>query len=268
MSAPPAAATPRPDYTAAVLSPLYEMSDPELDAFEKQLATLKANGVTAVETDLWWGLFERGVARPAAHDWSYYLKLAKKVNAAGLRWIPILSFHECGPNPGDSCRGYGPGKSIPIPEWVDDELKKNDLSLNACAFVNEAGLANTEYIAPWCDDVATDWYEAATVSFAANFAAAGVDIQPGTPGAAPGRGPRTELGAWTAEFCTPMTAGPPNGDGSIPFSTSVHLSADRFIYYKYRVVAGGVVGRWELDPDEPCDVKAVALTCNSMWNGT
>jgi len=88
--------------------------------FDEQLKKAKELGVQAISTDVWWGIVEkeRGV-----FNWAYYEKIAQKIKAAGLRWIPIMSLHSCGGNIGDEC-------DIPVPEWVwtygltDDDREK------------------------------------------------------------------------------------------------------------------------------------------------
>src|SRR5690606_34907347 len=87
-----------------VMAPLGRIHD--WNTFKTQLATLKNAGVTGLTTDIWWGEFEsRGDNQ---FDWSYYQHYARVLSEAGLEWIPILSFHQCGGNVGDDC-------NIPLP---------------------------------------------------------------------------------------------------------------------------------------------------------
>jgi hypothetical protein len=75
------------------------------DAFDAQLKEMKAQGVDAVSSDVWWGIVEQ---TRHVFDWRYYDALTAHLQTAGIRWVPILSFHRCGGNVGDDC-------DIPIP---------------------------------------------------------------------------------------------------------------------------------------------------------
>lgn len=79
----------------AVMAPL-EVSDWE--RFKQQLHQAKAIGVTAVSTDVWWGKVEK--KGDQQFDWSYYDAVSSVIIEAGLKWVPILSFHKCGGNVG------------------------------------------------------------------------------------------------------------------------------------------------------------------------
>ncbi len=81
--------------------------------FKKQLITLKNNGVYAITTDVWWGYVES--EGDNKFDWSYYKTYGDTVRAAGLKWIPIISTHECGSNVGDSV-------NIPLPSWLWEKI--------------------------------------------------------------------------------------------------------------------------------------------------
>ena len=92
------------------------MSDPNGDEsaadwqnFEQELQTMKNLGIYAVSTDVWWGAVEG--QGDGQFDWSYYDKISDEIIGAGLKWVPIFSFHQCGGNVGDSC-------NIPIPAWI------------------------------------------------------------------------------------------------------------------------------------------------------
>lgn len=116
------------------------------DAFRAQLRTLKNSGVSTLTTDLWWGHFEeRG---DNVFDWRYYQNYARVVDEAGLIWIPILSFHQCGGNVGDDC-------NVPLPKWVwqlgpSDEMK----------FRDENGFVNGEYVSHFYEPIYTQYAEA------------------------------------------------------------------------------------------------------------
>src|SRR5690606_26152865 len=113
-----------------VMAPLGRIQDWEI--FKTQLATLKNSGISGITTDVWWGEFEgRGDNQ---FDWDYYVTYAHVVAEVGLKWIPILSFHQCGGNVGDDC-------NVPLPAWIwklgsEDEMKYRD----------EKGFVNGEYV--------------------------------------------------------------------------------------------------------------------------
>jgi beta-amylase len=135
-----------------VMMPLTQIRD--WNAFHQQLQTLRKNGVEGVTTDVWWGLFEAEADN--RFDWRYFRNYADVVRSAGLKWTPILSFHQCGGNVGDDC-------NIPLPSWIwnlgtSDEMLYRDVD----------GYLNPEYIAPWFQPVYSQYGEALE-SFGENF---------------------------------------------------------------------------------------------------
>lgn len=149
----PAQAEVKEGYKLYVMAPLTEISD--WDAFEAKLKTMKKNGVYALTTDIWWGMVER--KGDNQFDWSYYEKYAEAVEESGLKWVPIMSTHQCGGNVGDDC-------SVPIPSWVWKKDKTENM-----AFKSESGYVNKEALAPWWDGTARQ-YEEFYRSFASQFA--------------------------------------------------------------------------------------------------
>lgn len=135
-----------------VMAPLTRIEN--WDAFRAQLNTLKTSGVSTITTDIWWGVFEaRG---DNIFDWRYYQAYARVIEEAGLQWIPILSFHQCGGNAGDDC-------NIPLPKWVwsmgpEEEMK----------FRDENGFVNGEYVSHFYEPIYRQYAEAME-SFAQNF---------------------------------------------------------------------------------------------------
>ncbi|MCM3789158.1 family 14 glycosylhydrolase [Domibacillus indicus] len=149
----PAQADVQKEYKLYVMAPLTEITDWE--AFEEKLKTMKENGVYALTTDIWWGMVEgKGDNQ---FDWSYYEKYAQAVQASGLKWVPIMSTHQCGGNVGDDC-------NYPIPSW----LWKKD-SVENMAFKSESGYLNKEALAPWWEGTAKQ-YEEFYRAFARQFA--------------------------------------------------------------------------------------------------
>lgn len=139
------------EYECYVMGPLEKVED--FDAFEKQLETLKSNGVYGITTDVWWGYVE---PTEGTFDWSYYKTYADTVRKAGLKWVPIMSTHACGGNVGDSV-------NVPIPSWV---WQKD--SVSRMAYKDENGNYDDECISPWWPGTA-DLYKALYSSFAENF---------------------------------------------------------------------------------------------------
>ncbi len=89
------------------LGPLSRITD--LNKFELDMRRVKASGAGALALDIWWAWVE---PKDNQFDWTYYDELVKRIIAAGLKWIPILSTHQCGA-PGD------PNCYIPIPSWTN-----------------------------------------------------------------------------------------------------------------------------------------------------
>jgi len=144
--------TSSPKAQVNVMAPLGRIQNWEL--FGKQLKTLHNAGVSAVTTDIWWGDFEaRG---DNLFDWGYYQTYAQVVAESGLKWIPILSFHQCGGNVGDDC-------NIPLPSWIwslgsEEEMK----------FRDERGFVNGEYVSHFFEPIHRHYAEAMK-SFAEHF---------------------------------------------------------------------------------------------------
>ncbi|MGF7032166.1 hypothetical protein J2T17_003088 [Paenibacillus mucilaginosus] len=140
------------DYKAYVMAPLTKITD--WNAFRNQLITLKNNNVYAVTTDVWWGDVEG--AGDNVFDWSYYKTYADTVRAAGLKWVPILSTHQCGGNVGDDC-------DIKLPNWLWSKGTQDQLTIRS-----ETGFYNKETLSPWWSGTAAQ-YDELYASFASNF---------------------------------------------------------------------------------------------------
>ncbi len=121
----------RPDQVRAI------ESTGEWGRFAEQLAFYKGIGVEAVSTDVWWGLVE---PRDNQFRWDYYRKIADHIAAAGLKWVPILSFHQCGGNVGDTC-------DVPLPEWI--WRKYASLAPDGVQFKSKQGNLSRESISVW-----------------------------------------------------------------------------------------------------------------------
>jgi hypothetical protein len=135
-----------------VMAPLNRIEN--WDAFKEQLRTLKNSGIQALTTDIWWGIFES--QGDNIFDWTYYQQYAQIVEASGLKWIPILSFHQCGGNTGDDC-------NIPLPKWVWDLGPEEDMK-----FRDENGFVNGEYVSHFYKEI-YEQYAEAMESFGLHF---------------------------------------------------------------------------------------------------
>ncbi|MCS5734152.1 family 14 glycosylhydrolase [Herbiconiux daphne] len=135
--------------TVNVMAPLWiddwASDGPAWRSFVGSLAVADAQGADAVAVDVWWGKTEptRG-----DFDWAYYDKLFAAVRSAGLDLVPVMSFHQCGGNVGDSC-------SIPIPSFVWEPYQICGF-VGWCSnvpvenyFVSEYGNTDREAPSPW-----------------------------------------------------------------------------------------------------------------------
>lgn len=139
----------------AVMAPL-EVND--WTGFVNQLQQAKAIGIVAVSTDVWWGKVEGEADQQ--FDWGYYDRVSDTIIDAGLKWVPIFSFHQCGGNVGDNC-------DIPIPTWLWSKLGGEQP--DKLKYKSEKGHYSTEVIALWADDIAREQYTEFIQAFADHF---------------------------------------------------------------------------------------------------
>lgn len=140
------------DYKSFVMAPLEKITD--WNAFKNQLITLKNNGVYGITTDVWWGDVES--KGDNQFDWSYYKNYADTVRASGLKWVPIMSTHQCGGNVGDSV-------NIPLPSWLWTKDTADNMQ-----FKDENGNWDKESLSPWWSGLDKQYNEL-YASFASNF---------------------------------------------------------------------------------------------------
>jgi len=163
--------------TLSVMAPLLvgefhnlksEKSITAFKEFDRQLAEAKKLGVDAVSTDVWWGVIEQSKGK---FDWSYYDKLSDHVTKAGLKWVPILSFHQCGGNVGDDV-------SVPLPSWIWNEVgsKLPGGNSESAKYKSEQNHTSTEYVSLFADHVVMDRYASVMKEFQNHFAAKAKDI--------------------------------------------------------------------------------------------
>lgn len=121
------------------------------EAFERELGEAKKIGADAVSTDVWWGAVE---PKPGEFNWNYYDMLSTKIAAHGLKWVPILSLHQCGGNIGDT-------SNVPIPMWIWSKIQSSAKSDNPDVgkYKSEQGNTSSEYVSAWSTDHALPYYK-------------------------------------------------------------------------------------------------------------
>ncbi|WP_409423005.1 family 14 glycosylhydrolase [Pseudaeromonas sp. ZJS20] len=133
-------------------------------SFAQQLRQLRRLGVTAVSTDLWWGLVEG--RQPGQFDWSYYDRLVAVLAEQEMHWVPILSFHQAGGNVNDDYM-----QTIPLWLWGILLQRHPELeSVRDLQYVSETGDASMEYVSLWADPYVTPFYLNFMTAFAAHYA--------------------------------------------------------------------------------------------------
>ncbi|MBS1954258.1 MAG: family 14 glycosylhydrolase [Cyanobacteria bacterium SZAS-4] len=130
--------------------------------FDRQLVEAKKLGVDSVSTDVWWGMIE---PQKGKFDFSYFDKLSDHIIKSGLRWNPILSFHECGGNVGDTV-------NVPLPSWIWADLaaKLPGGTPDSVKYKSEQGNTSKETISLWADELAMDHYKSVMTNFQDHFA--------------------------------------------------------------------------------------------------
>lgn len=154
-----ATATNNPAFTANVMAPLWVESS-QWAGFEAQIQTAKEYGVDGVSVDVWWGKVETA---DQVFDWSYYDTMFAKIKARGLKVVPILSFHKCGGNVGDTC-------NIPLPSWLWTKYQGRTLNgvtldANGLKYKSEQGNFSTETLQVWADGLVSGEYAAFATAF-------------------------------------------------------------------------------------------------------
>lgn len=135
------------------------------DEFRDHLGKAKAAGITAISTDVWWGKVEGNADQQ--FEWSYYDQVSQAIADAGLKWVPILSFHQCGGNVGDDC-------DIPLPRWLWRQLGGD--SPDRLKYKSEKGNISSEVIALWADTEARGQYAEFVAAFRERYRARAAQI--------------------------------------------------------------------------------------------
>jgi hypothetical protein len=134
--------------------------------FRLSLAEMKKLGAYAVTTDVWWGLIE---PQDNQFAWDYYDQMSDEIVRAGLKWIPILSTHQCGGNVGDDC-------SIPIPSWLWTKYASETAPVQHLQYVSEQGNASAEVLSAWATPLVLADYVEMYKAFQSHFARHAPDI--------------------------------------------------------------------------------------------
>ncbi|MBI2809769.1 MAG: family 14 glycosylhydrolase [Candidatus Melainabacteria bacterium] len=150
-------------------NPHSEHSTAEWKDFRRQLYEAKQLGAGAVSTDVWWGIVEPSKGK---FDWSHYDRVSDEIARAGLKWVPILSFHQCGGNVGDNV-------NIPLPNWIwkDIATRLPDGNPDSAKFKSEQGHTSSEYVSIWADHAVLENYEAVMRSFQRHFEPKAANIE-------------------------------------------------------------------------------------------
>ncbi|RCU45520.1 hypothetical protein DU002_15840 [Corallincola holothuriorum] len=120
--------------------------------FEREIRQLRKIGVSAISTDLWWGLIEG--RQPGLFDWTYYDRMVEVLAANEMHWVPILSFHQAGGNVNDDFM-----QTIPL--WLWGKLIENHDELESVRdlqYVSETGDTSMEYVSLWADEYVVPYY--------------------------------------------------------------------------------------------------------------
>jgi hypothetical protein len=151
--------------TANVMAPL-DLDSGDRDTnwreFRTQLQIAKTLGVNAVSSDVWWGKVEK--EGDNQFDWRYYDRILHEIEAAGLHWVPIMSFHQCGGNVGDEC-------DIPIPRWIWTHYEREGVPQRALQYKSERDKFNGETVSLWEDHIVMRQYIELMQAFQEHFAA-------------------------------------------------------------------------------------------------
>lgn len=144
--------------SADIMAPLIITCEEDWRAFKQQLKIAKDTGIRAVTVDVWWGLVEKDGDQK--FHWEYYDRIVMTIQEAGLHWVPIMSFHQCGGNVGDEC-------NIPIPNWIwtayPDVMQEN------LKYQSEKDNFSNETVSLWMDNLVMKQYTEFMSEFEKHF---------------------------------------------------------------------------------------------------
>lgn len=155
-----------------VMGPLWLDTQEQWQDFRDDLAVAKKMGIEAVTVDIWWGAVEKDSDQ--VFDWTYYDAVFSTITSAKLRIIPIMSFHQCGGNVGDSC-------DVPIPNWIWHHYKQIESMSNGqtkvvrinpddLKYKSEQGNYSNEYVSLWADILVIPQYIEFMAAFETHYA--------------------------------------------------------------------------------------------------
>ncbi|MCH8529907.1 MAG: family 14 glycosylhydrolase [Saccharospirillum sp.] len=149
--------------TTNAMAPLELTDSNQWNAFQWQLQEAESYGLDGISVDVWWGKVE--AAGDNQFDWSYYDAIFDTIINAGLKIVPIMSFHQCGGNVGDDC-------NIPIPGWFWSQAANQNagISESDLRYKSELGNYSWETVSLWADDYVLDQYVEFMQAFQARYA--------------------------------------------------------------------------------------------------
>lgn len=132
--------------------------------FEGWLATLagKSRKPDYVSVDVWMGHVN---PEENVFQFGYYRHLFEVIINHGFKILPIMSFHQCGGNIGDTVYQA-------VPQWLWKVMAAAIPSgdVNDLKFVSEYGNASIEYPSPWAIEYAVPYFSKMMVKFQEEFA--------------------------------------------------------------------------------------------------
>jgi hypothetical protein len=117
---------------------------------------------TYISVDVWMGLVN---PEESVFDWSYYRKLFTTIIEHGFKILPIMSFHQCGGNIGDTVYQ-------PFPAWLWKKMASlgNVSDVSDLKYVSEYGNASIEYPSAWAIQLALPAFTRMMSEFQKEFA--------------------------------------------------------------------------------------------------
>src|SRR5690606_10030879 len=122
--------------TTNAMAPLELTNQSQWNDFQWQLGEAASYGLDGISVDVWWGKVE--AAGDNQFDWSYYDQIFGTIINAGLKVVPIMSFHQCGGNVGDDC-------NIPIPGWFWSQAANQNANISENDLRYRSELGNYSY---------------------------------------------------------------------------------------------------------------------------
>lgn len=131
-------------------------------------------GLHGVAFDMWWRDFQPERKR---FDWSRAEKTISIVRPRQGKAAPVLSFHKCGGNVGDTVT-----KNLPDWAWVEalrrleEQYGVGKYTMDALKFMGSNGHLSDHYFSHWVTDLVIDVYGEAMEGFLKHFGSSAADI--------------------------------------------------------------------------------------------